>query len=293
MVGQQYGEDAFHEDTCTCLIVSKDPVNRSPAGGQLGTPMEKSEGGGNAQVTVSVSYTFHPYTRFDDVAPDLILASSDQVLFYVHFHRLLTASENGFALLLPSCQVTMNKYLQNIMIPEPAEVLNIVVHTIYGMSVLEFRPSFEAISASLNALLRYGLPPKRFAGAGQPLYELIVFSAPLRPIDYYALAAKHDLEDAAAATSAHLLAFPLPTISDELATRIGPVYLKKLFFLHFGRIEALKNALLRPPDTHPETPDCSLEQQRCLTRAWALAAAHIVWDASPSRCRRFTLRKGR
>ena len=197
-------------------------------------------------------------------------------------------------MLLPSSsQLAMDKHLQNIMIPEPAEVLNIVVHTIYGMSPLEFRPSFETISAALDALVRYGLPPKRYAGAGQPLYELIVFTAPLRPIDTYALAAKHDLEDAAAATSAHLLAFPLPTISDELATRIGRIYLKKLFFLHFGRIEALKHALLQPPASHPETPDCSLAQQRCLTRAWALAAAHIVWDAGPSECMGMHLRTGR
>lgn len=263
-------------------------VAHSPAAEQVGTPFETSGEGTTARITVSVSYAFHPNTRFDDVGPDLILASSDQVLFYVHFHRILAASENSFAMLLPSSsgQLTMDKDLQSVLIPEPAQVLNIVVHTIYEMSALDFHPSFETVSVALDAVSRFGLPPKRYAAVGQPLYELIVSSAPLRPIDTYALAAKHDLADAAAATSAHLLAFPLQTITDELATSIGPIYLKKLFFFHSGRVEALKHALVQPPDTHPETPECSLAQQRCLVRAWALAAAHMMWDASPSECTR-------
>lgn len=244
---------------------------------------------------MSISYAFHPYTCFDDVNPDLILASSDQVLFYVHFHRLLAASENNLAKLLPSStgQQTTDKNLQTVLVPESAEVLNIVVHTIYGKSALEFHTPFETLSSALDAVSRYGLSLKRYAGVGQPLYDLVVSSAPLRPIDTYALAAKHDLADAAAAASAHLLAFQLPTITDELATRIGPIYLKRLFCLHFGRVEALKHALLQPPDAHPETVECSLAQQRCTVRAWALAAANTMWNASPSKCTRSSLAMSR
>ena len=159
---------------------------------------------------MSISYAFHPYTCFDDVNPDLILASSDQVLFYVHFHRLLAASENNLAKLLPSStgQQTTDKNLQTVLVPESAEVLNIVVHTIYGKSALEFHTPFETLSSALDAVSRYGLSLKRYAGVGQPLYDLVVSSAPLRPIDTYALAAKHDLADAAAAASVPSEDFP-------------------------------------------------------------------------------------
>ncbi|KAH9930864.1 uncharacterized protein B0H18DRAFT_1116572 [Fomitopsis serialis] len=225
-----------------------EPIAQTP----VGTPMERpATGSSSGHVTVSVSHAFHPYTSFDDLVPDIILVSPDQVFFYVHHHK-------------------------------PAEILNIILTTVYGLSAKEYQPSFETISTALDALARYGLEPKRYASVKMPLYDLVVACAPLRSIDTYALAAAHDLPDVATAASAHLLPFPLTMISDELAMRIGSVYLKKLFFLHFGRIEALKHLLLHPPSTHPDTPECSAAQQQCLTRSWALVAAHIMWEAGPN-----------
>ncbi|KZT66138.1 hypothetical protein DAEQUDRAFT_768282 [Daedalea quercina L-15889] len=233
---------------------------------------------------VSVSSAFHPYnTSFDDLVPDLLLLSLDQVFFYVHRHRILAASENSFAMLLASpSEFSTNRSLPTVVVPEPSEILNIIIHTIYRMSVLQYHPCFETVSATIDALPRYGLPPKGYVCAGQPLYDLVAACAPLRPIDTYALAAAHDLAEAAAVASAHLLSFPLSTLSDELALRMGAVYLKRLFFLHYGRTDALKRALLQPPSTHRECPGCSLIEQHRLTRAWTLAAAHITWDAGPN-----------
>ena len=62
---------------------------------------------------------------------------------------------------------------------------------------------------------------------------------------------------------------------------MGPVYLKRLFFLHFGRIDALKRVLLPPPHPHPPTQHCDFTEQKHLTRAWALASAYFAWDARP------------
>ncbi|KAH9842441.1 uncharacterized protein C8Q71DRAFT_853000 [Rhodofomes roseus] len=250
----------------------------------VGTPAESpDEDDSSSHVTVSVSYAFHPYTSFDDLAPDLVFVSKDQVFFYVHCQKVLAASDNGFAMLLPSSfELSLGDQPAIVVVPEPADVLNILLHAIYGLSALEYRPSFEIVSTTLDALPRYGLAEKRFASAGTPLYDLVVACAPLHPIDTYALAATHDLADAATATSAHLLAFQLATLSDEISTRIGAVYLRKLFFLHLGRIEALKHLLLQPPNTHTETLECSATQQRSLTRAWALAIAHVMWDAEPN-----------
>jgi hypothetical protein len=85
----------------------------------------------------------------------------------------------------------------------------------------------------------------------------------------------------AVAVSSHLLSFPLATITDDVAERIGPVYLKRLFFLHFGRVDALKRLLLSPPHPHAPTAWCDFAEQKKITRAWALASAYLAWDARP------------
>jgi len=59
-----------------------------------------------------------------------------------------------------------------------------------------------------------------------------------------------------------LLSYSLASLTNELAVKMGPLYLKRLFFLHLGRIEALKRLLLPPPQP-----------------AWALASAYLAWDA--------------
>jgi len=150
------------------------------------------------------------------------------------------------------------------------------------MSASQFIPSLDTLSASLDALIKYGIPLQRYVVPAAPLYSLLLSQAPLQPIGYYALAASHSLEDLVVAISPHLLSFSLPSLTDELANQIGPLYLKRLFFLHFGRMEALKALQLHPPRMHAVTATCDSVQQRKLTRAWALASAHLVWDARPN-----------
>jgi len=113
------------------------------------------------------------------------------------------------------------------------------------------------------------------------MYALLIARAPFAPLDVYVLAAKHDLRDLAVATSPHLLSFQLSTITDEIAQEMGPDYLRQLFFLHLGRMDALKRILLHPPQSHTPTSSCSFISQQDLTRAWALASAQLVWDARP------------
>ncbi|CCM03309.1 uncharacterized protein FIBRA_05437 [Fibroporia radiculosa] len=245
----------------------------------IGTPAEYPRAQGH--VTISVSTTFHPDARIAGAFPDLILVSSDQVYFHVHLHRILEASENGFASLLPP-KSQDDGFPPAVYVSEPAEVLNVIVHTIYDLSAAQFVPSFETVSVALNAMVKYGISPVRFITPAMPLYALILSLAPHQPIEAYALAAAHDLYGLAVAISPHLLSFTLSSLTDELVVRIGPIYLKRLFFLHSIRMEALKKLLLHPPRPHPETVNCYGEQQLRLTRVWALASAHLVWDARPS-----------
>lgn len=127
----------------------------------------------------------------------------------------------------------------------------------------------------------YGLDPRTFITPARPLFGLLLAQAPVFPLESYALAARYELEDLAVSSSSHLLSMSLSSLSDEMACRIGPLYLKRLFFLHFGRCEALKRVLLSPPHPHPVTPDCDLSEQKRLTRAWALAGAYLAWEARP------------
>jgi len=125
----------------------------------------------------------------------------------------------------------------------------------------------------------YNLDPEQFIQPGLPLYMLLLSSAPLYPIDIYCLAAKFHLEKLAVNTSSHLLSFELSSITDEMALRMGAIYLKRLMCLHHGRNRALRDILLVPPPPHPTTEECSFEDQKRITRAWALVSAYLAWEA--------------
>ncbi|OSC98964.1 hypothetical protein PYCCODRAFT_1447108 [Trametes coccinea BRFM310] len=233
---------------------------------------------------VSVSTTFHPGANLLPVPPDLIFLSSDGVFFYVHTAQVLSMSTNRFGELLPPKPIknkTRDDLGPVVTLPEVATVLNIILHSVYDMSCAHYRPNLDTLITAVDAMATYGLPPKQYIAPSTSLYSLILSQAPMQPILVYALAATHDLYDLAVPVSSHLLSFPLYSLTDDLAARIGPVYVKRLFFLHLGRLDALKRLLLPPPRPHPPTDDCDFTEQKKLTRAWALASAYLAWDAQP------------
>ena len=235
---------------------------------------------------VSVSTTFFPGSQHLATPPDTVLLTTDNVFFYVHSQFLLAASENRFRELLLPSQRPSNGQARDpgvIPVPENSTVLNIVLHTVYDMSCIHYSPSFAALVTAVNRLPIYGISPKKRIATSTPLFTLLLSYAPLYSLELYALAASHDLYDLAAATSSHLLSFPLASLTDEMAEHIGPIYLKRLFFLHFGRSDALKRVLLPPPHPHPPTALCDFAEQKKLTRAWALASAYLAWDARPGK----------
>lgn len=139
----------------------------------------------------------------------------------------------------------------------------------------------NTLSATVDAMETYGLSPKDNILPSTALFALILNLAPVQPITAYALAASHELDSLAVSVSCHLLSYPLQKLTPELAVKIGPIYLRRLFFLHLGRLEALRRILLPPPLPHPSTWTCNFVDQRRLTRAWLLASASIAWDAGP------------
>jgi hypothetical protein len=198
----------------------------------------------------------------------------------VHANVLLSASQTAFNHLLPAESLTEDAEAI-VPVPESSEVLNILLHTIYNMTCSHYAPSLPSIAVTIKTLKSYGIPLSIYIAPPTPLFALLLSHAPAAPLEVYSLAAEHDLEHIAIAASPHLLSFPLPTLTDEMAEQMGPVYLKKLFFLHLGRSDALKRLLLPPPHPHPPTADCDFTEQKKLTRAWALASAYLAWDTRP------------
>jgi hypothetical protein len=162
-------------------------------------------------------------------------------------------------------------------------VLNLVLHAVYDLPCTQYSPALAELDAATKALSRYGIAPATALAPKAPLGQALRALAPLHPLDVYALAATYDALALAETASTHLLAFPLCTLTDETATRMGGPYLRKLFFLHLGRVEALKRMLANPPASHAPTARCGFEDQKGLARAWALAAAYVSWEAKPGK----------
>ena len=230
---------------------------------------------------VAVSTAFHPTTHPDLPPPDTIFSSSDDVLFYVHSSTILDTCSSAFSDFLGS--PLENAQFRNTVIPisSTSHELNVILHMLYDTSSAPHSPNFETLSNAVEKMPHYSIPPEKYIVSGTPLYTLLLSHAPLRPLDLYALAAHHNIHPLAASTSSHLLSYPLQTITDGQAKRMGAIYLKKLMALHVDRYNALKSILLKPPHPHPPTRTCDFEEQKRLTRAWALVSAYLAWDARP------------
>ncbi|KAJ7018858.1 hypothetical protein C8F04DRAFT_1149828 [Mycena alexandri] len=234
-----------------------------------------------ANLSLSISNTFLPTAQLRPQSPDLILLSTDLVFFYVHSQVLQDASENGFHTLLPAYSPENEDNCPILSIPEASSVLNILLHTFYDLDCAQYLPSFATLVRAVESMQIYGINPKLTIQPSTPLFTLLLSHAPHVPMDLYSLAGHHDIEDLAVAASAHLLSFSLPRLTDAAAQRMGAIYLKRLFFLHLGRTEALKRALLPPPTAHKPTPGCPLAQQRMLAREWALASVRLAGELRP------------
>ncbi|KAI0666622.1 hypothetical protein C8Q78DRAFT_1082890 [Trametes maxima] len=225
--------------------------------------------------TNSTSSTFNDSFVSNGILPDLVIVSSDRIRFHVHRQLLLYVSNNAFCELLSSPTTPLT-------LPEPAAVLDIFFHTIYGISCVHKQPALEYTEEALAALNKYGLSVSHYTSPSLPLYLLILSYAAHHPIETYALAGHYSLEALAVSISSHLLAYDLSKISDALAVKMGPVYFSRLYNLQRSRLAMLRNIVLRPPINHAVTPECDETRQQELTRAWAFASAEIVWSALPN-----------
>ncbi|KAK0450297.1 uncharacterized protein EV420DRAFT_746977 [Desarmillaria tabescens] len=221
----------------------------------------------------AISTKFNKNFKHHNYLPDIQLVSSDSVLFEVHYREIIIASTNAF-----------NKLLEHhtpcVSVQETSEMLNIILHAIYGISCSQFRHTIDHLITAVRLFPKYGLEPKAFVSPSSPLFDVIRFQMPLSPLEVYVVASNYGLEELATAASSHLLSFKIGTMSTEMAQLINPVYLKRLFDLQTTRVNTLKRALSIPPAHHSATPTCDFIAQKSLTRAWALCAAYLGCSAN-------------
>lgn len=231
---------------------------------------------------MSVSTSFHPGAHSSE--SDLIISSSDGVLFYVHSTIISATSPAAISSILRFSDAipgTGIKEVGIISVPLNAVLLNIIFHTIYGTSCAQNSPSVDDLIAAVDVLPELGIVPCTIIQPKTPLFTLLLSHAPIRPLDVFALAAHHDLSELASTASSHLLSFPLFNIDDTMAARIGTSYLKRLFLLHMMRMDEVKKILAQPPALHPIRKYCDFENQKKLSGAWAWGTTYLAWDLRP------------
>lgn len=222
--------------------------------------------------------TFHPnalHAAANNAPPDTILLSSDGTSFYVHRAVLMHASANGFGGLPASPSYPGSP----VSAEDDAETLAVVLGAVYGLLALPVLPwpILTRIASTLHA--RYGVA---LPATGSPLCGALAAHVfrPGGPQDVYAFAGQHDYEALAVAASEHLLSISLPDASPEWAAAVGATYMRRLYFLQLGRVDALKRILPVQPVLHaPETACDMQEMQQHTLQPWARGVAELIFDA--------------
>lgn len=196
-----------------------------------------------------------------------------------------------------------------VALPENSQILYIVLHCLSNDSEIHFPrpPAFSDLCDTFEALEVYGFTPlEQYVSPQTTLFRLLLehatlsargdldadvghsagkFDAALR---VYTLGATRNIYNLAAAASEHLLAFPISSLSDEMAEQIGGLYVWRLVCLQNGRVDALA-ALLRPPlPIFPSDHAIRCSDHTCdangleeLGKTWSFASAYVLLITKP------------
>lgn len=208
----------------------------------------------------------------------------DQVLFYLNIEIVCRYSRNAFQPLIDTADVFAEGE-RLAQIPETSEVVDAMAHFLYELPYCDDTPPLRIFIDAILAMPKYAIDAAAYLVPENPCYKVILAFTPLFPLEVYALAARFNVEHLASSASSYLLSLAITDISDEMASRIGAVYLKRLIRLHAARVDALKGIVVPGPYPHAPTKTCSFDDQRRFTRAWYLTAAHLVWDSKPGKPR--------
>lgn len=131
------------------------------------------------------------------------------------------------------------------------------------------------IATALNALTKYGIPPP---DNSSDVWATLLAHAPETPLRVYALGAANASDTVCSVASSHTLDTSLGLLTEGDALSAGPIYLRRLAFLHAGRMEALKRIIATVPDQHE---DCTPDTRREMVLSWKEAIALVLLEPQP------------
>ena len=224
---------------------------------------------------VSMSTTFCLGAIDDPYPTDVLLLSSDNVYFCVHSITLLQHSLNKFG-----------GYLKEVIQPIPlsshSEVINLALYALYDLNPSAFNPTTGLMTQALLFLIDHGILPKDCITSTNPFCASVHKLGVQCPLETYMMVAYFDLEHLAIDVSRNLLSLALQDITEQVALMIGPTYLRRLFWLHLGRIDRLKRLMFQVPEAHGQNKDCYDSEQRLLQLEWRSLAVALAPEATPA-----------
>jgi len=220
-----------------------------------------------------------------DPPPDLILSARNATIFYVHRKRILGASANDFNGKLSSTSPDSEDNRPIIVLPYSSTVVNLLLHAVYdnddGRSQIQGgTPSLLDLSSTIRALRDYGIRLETSISESSTLFGFLSSHCQHSALDVYALAASHapHLHPLAMYASSFLHSLDFSEISEERATAMGSIYLRRLYTLLSERTREFKQLLLSAPKLHVPDQQCDTQS---FQKAMGLAFAYLMWSAAP------------
>ena len=95
------------------------------------------------------------------------------------------------------------------------------------------------------------------------------------------MAASQGLENICVAASKHTLQMTLDQVSESDGMIMGPIFMRRLFFLNLGVVDALKRLLRYAPYEYPTADNCcSPDSRRDVERAWGQAVGTLLLQSN-------------
>lgn len=251
--------------------------------------MGSSSAGVDTPIVMPMSTAFYPRAEHPS---DFVVVSADGVLFSLHKSVILARSSNRFGSYLADLDTQAASGTQILLltfdiishafsVEEPSDILNIVFHCFYEWDPTDYLPTLDQFSGAMTSLSKYGLAPQLVFLKGSIIYNLVLEIGFEQPLETYAVVCHHNIEVLAVDISRSLIGVHLSNLNDELCIKMGPVYLRRLVFLHLGRTERLKILLSELPVNHPPLDHCNeIDQQNGMELLWRNAANSLCWEAN-------------
>lgn len=147
-----------------------------------------------------------------------------------------------------------------------------------GRSFERYGPSITALTRALGCLPQLGLA---IPDTSSEVWSILLRHAPTNPMAVYSTAAAYAMDSVCTLASQYTLTVPLAHLTTAEALAIGPVYLRRLMFLHLGQLDALKRILRQPPEFHEPVPACGATGRRWLTTSWMAVVTDLLLQDNP------------